>query len=312
MNNKINIPKAFIGFLVASFLIWALINLSKEYTSKVSYVVNYQELPQNKLLQLEPQKEIVLLLKGTGFNLLSSKISNKSIFLKTDKLSQKSDTKFYFLPNEQKISLQEQLSKGLQIEGILQDTIYLNIGSLASKKVPVIAKTNLQFNAGYALSESIKIKPDSITISGDSQQINDIQNITTKYLNVENIIDDFSKEVSVEIPENLNNIKISHQIITISGVVDKFTEGEFEIPVTLENIPFGTEVNVFPKKVKVTYKVGLKDFGKVTEDSFEVVCDFKQVEDNKVNYLLPRVKTKPALVSSVKITPDKIEYLIHK
>lgn len=312
MNNKINIPKAFLGFLIASFLIWALINLSKEYTSKVSYVVNYQELPQNKLLLEEPQKELVLLLKGTGFNLLSTKISNKHIFLKTDKSSQKSRNKFYFLPNEQKIFLQEQLPKGIRIEGVLQDTIYLNIGNLASKTIPVIAKTNLDFNAGYALSEPIKIKPNNITISGDSQQINNIKSITTKKINLDNITDNFSKEVSIEISEQLNNIRLSHQKITISGVVDKFTEGEFEIPVTLENIPLGTQLNIFPKKVKVTYKVGLKDFGKVTKDSFEIICDFKQVLDSKLNYLIPKVKTKSTFVSSVKITPDKIEYLIHK
>ncbi|APG64302.1 hypothetical protein LPB136_02470 [Tenacibaculum todarodis] len=312
MENLRNIPKAFFGFLVASLLIWLLINMSKEYSSSVSYSVDYQELPQNKLLEEKPQENISLAIKATGFKLFSANISSKKILLNTDKLRQKNATDFYLLPESQKLAIQKQLASGLTLEGILQDTLFLKIGSLATKKVPVVANLDLQFQPGYNLSEKVTIKPDSITISGPEFQLKSIQNIAISSFKMEGLNRDFSKNVSLKLPESIVNTKFSATEVSVSGKVDKFTEGNFEVPFKVENVPFGITLNTFPKTVKVTYIVGLKNFGNVTADSFEVVCDYKQAVENELSYLIPKVHIKSSEVSSVKVTPDKIEYLIHK
>ena len=77
-------------------------------------------------------------------------------------------------------------------------------------------------------------------------------------------------------------------------------------------MPDSIAVKTFPKKVKVFYQVGLTNFNKVNVGSFKVVCDYNNSLSNNLNYLIPKVVVKPRFVSSVKINPNKIEYLIQK
>ena len=77
MKSNKKLPKAFIGFLIASMLIWMLITLSKEYTTTITLPVNYSNLPQNKILIKEPVKEIDISVKGSGFNIIVSNIRER-------------------------------------------------------------------------------------------------------------------------------------------------------------------------------------------------------------------------------------------
>ena len=78
MKTSRKISKTFISFLVASFLIWLLITFSKEYTTVITYAVSYKNIPQNKLLQETPIKEIDITVKASGFKILRSNFKNNS------------------------------------------------------------------------------------------------------------------------------------------------------------------------------------------------------------------------------------------
>lgn len=306
------ISKSFIGFLIASVFIWTLINLSKEYTTVLNYTIGYEALPQHKILQEEPVKEMELLVQGSGFKLLVANFSHREIQLRADRLQQKSEMLYYFFPKDQQLYVQRQLHSGLQLTQVLQDTIYLKLGSLATKKVPVIPNVEVNYQPGFDLSKPMTVVPDSIVISGPELQLNKLKSVTTDLISLDEVANDFSNKISIVLPKELSKLKLDTQDVIVSGTVDKYTEGELEVPFVVENVPFGIELNVFPKTVKVTYKVGLKDFGKVTEDSFKISCDYNYVKENKASYMIPKLVQKPNFVRSVKIAPNSIEFLVHK
>ena len=53
-------------------------------------------------------------------------------------------------------------------------------------------------------------------------------------------------------------------------------------------------------------------FNKIPENGFRVQCDYKQTEDNNLEYLIPKIIEKPEIIHDVKIVPNKIEFLIKK
>ena len=134
MKTSRKISKTFISFLVASFLIWLLITFSKEYTTVITYAVIYKNIPQNKLLQEAPINKIDITVKASGFKILRSNFRNKKIQLEASKLQRKEHFKFYFLTKNQVMKIQKQLLLGVELQEIAQDTIYLNLGLLTSKK----------------------------------------------------------------------------------------------------------------------------------------------------------------------------------
>lgn len=290
---------------------WFLINLSKEYKTEVIFNVQYDKLPQEKIFKETPIEKVKLLVQGNGFKLFSANLSSKKLILSLNKLKKKKDTLYYLLPNNQKVSLQNQLKSGLELIEVLEDTIHLNLGTLSAKKVPVKFTNAIKFKPGYGLAAT-ELKPDSILISGPKSEIDKISSLSTETLDLQDVSEDIQTDITIQLPSKVKGIKLSNNNVEAKILVDKFTEGTFEIPVKLINISQKLDVNIFPKKVKVTFKVGLKNYSKITEDSFEVLCDYKAAKEKGVMYLTPIVKSRSNLVLSVRVSPQKIDFLIHK
>lgn len=306
------IPKTFISFLVISFIIWLLITFSKEYTTVITHPVSYKNIAQNKLLQEAPIKEIDIAIKATGFKILRAKIGAKNINIEASNLQRKNGSKFYLLPKNQIKKIQKQLLSGVVLQEIVQDTIYLNIGTLASKKVALKPNLDINYHIGYELLEEITIIPDSIVISGPENQLKKINQLNLNKLTLTDMKSDFNEEVAIVKQEDQKNIKTNISKVKVIGKVDKFTEGTLQIPYTIKNLPENTNLTILTENVEVVFIVALSNFEKVSEASFKIECDYKISEKNNLGYLIPKVIMQPNFIKSIKIVPTKIDFLIQK
>lgn len=312
MKENKKISKSFIGFLIASVLIWLLITLSKEYTTTLTFPVEYINISQDKLLQKEPTKEIDVIVKSSGFNIIKSRFGNKTLAFNAKNLNRKSSSKYYILTSNQFNTIQKQLRSGVQLQKFELDTIYLDIGSLISKKVALKPNLEINYHVGYDILETVSMKPDSILISGPEAQIENIKTINLELLKLDDVKSDFSEKVKIIFPKNSSNIKVNSNITTISGKVEKFTEGSFQITFKVINLPEGLELTTLNKTVEVIFVVGLSNFDKIDKNFFEVVCDYNISKENNLSYLIPKVTTKSSFIKSFKVIPNKIDFLIQK
>ena len=310
MKTSRKISKTFISFLVASFLIWLLITFSKEYTTVITYAVIYKNIPQNKLLQEAPINKIDITVKASGFKILRSNFKNKKIQLEASNLQRKEHSKFYFLTKNQVKKIQQQLLFGVELKEIEQDTIYLNLGLLTSKKVALKPNLDINYHIGYDLLNEIKISPDSIVISGPEAQVEKTNYLDLSELKLDDVKSDFSEEVTI-LKLN-NNFKISDLKTIISGSVDKFTEGKLQVSFTTKNLPKDINLTILSEKVEIVFVVALSNFSKISEASFKVECDYLISEKNNLGYLIPKVILAPDFIKSIKIIPKKIDFLIQK
>lgn len=307
MKNTLNIPKTFFGFLLASILFWLLINLSKEYTTEATIDLIYTNLSLKKTIIEAPIKKIPLLIKGSGFKLIVTNLSSNSIKLNLENTNRKKATDYYFLTKKLHSEIQNQLKSGIELLRIQKDTIHLKIGTLNSKKIPLKTDLNISFQLGHDLSSPISIKPDSIVISGEQSLLKSIILLNLEEINLENISESTKINSDIKIPKN---VKADITSAEINITVDKFTEGEIEVPVLVKNAPKGT--NIFPKKVKIIYKVGLKNFNKINPNLFKVECDYNLVNQEENSYLKPKLTKSSDLITLVRMVPEKIDFLIHK
>ena len=310
MKSKNKIPKTFIGFLLASVIIWLLITLSKEYVTTINFPINYYGISQNKLLQATPTKELEIVVKANGFKILRTRINTINIAINARALIKKKDTKHYLLVKNQKLSIQKQVPSGIVIQEIIKDTLFLDVGSLVTKKIPLKPNVKINYHVGYDLSEAVSVIPDSILVSGPENYISEIKNIELLPLELEDVKADFTRKVAIKMPKGIKNLKFDTKEITISGKIEKFTEGTFDIQYKIINIPEGVVINTLSKKIQVTFIVGLSSFNKINETSFQIECDYSLSESNNLGYLIPKLVHKPSEIKSYKIIPNKIDFLI--
>ena len=293
-------------------MIWLLITFSKEYTTVITYPVNYNNISQDKLLQEIPIKKIDLSITATGFKILRAKLTTKKINLEASKLRKKNASKFYFLPKNQTTKIQKQLLNGIVLEEILQDTIFLNLGVLTSKKVALKPQVDITYHIGYDLLDQLTVTPDSIVVSGPEDQLKNITYLNLSPLPLKGVKASFTEEVSILKSAKQKNLKFKNTKVTIAGKVDKFTEGSVQVPFIIKNLPENTNLTILTDKVEIVYVVALSNFAKVSEASFVVECDYELAVKNDVGYLIPKITTEIDFIKNIKIIPNKIDFLIQK
>ena len=307
-NRKIRI---FFIFLVLTSIIWLLIELSKTYTSTAVFKIDYNNLPTDKLLQNKPVTEVEIAIKSTGFTLLKYKTKKHVVRFNLKNLS-RNKSLYYFLPNTQLTTINKQLVGNTEVVRVLRDTIFMELGANISKKIPVTPTFDIKYKLGYNLTENLKIIPDSVIITGPEKFVDSVKDIKTTALKLNDVYKSIDVNLTLKTPEN-KNIVLSQKSVKIVGEVDKFTEGAFVIPVNVINTPNNITIRTFPEEVEVVYQAGLSNFSKINQNSFQIVYDFKQYEnDTLINYLTPVIEQKSDYISSLKINPPQVEFLIQK
>ena len=301
-----------IVFLLASTLFWFLTKLSKEYETIVVYNVDYQNLPSSKLFQNNPDKQIALIVKGTGFKLLREEMKGAPLKMNLRNVVSNGGYSYYLLSKSKESQIQNQLDKNSKLIGFEKDTLFFELGFNKRKKIPVISNLDLRFKSGYNVANKVFLVPDSIEVSGPEIQVDKINNINSESLKLMNVVEDVYKEISLVKPKELDKLNYSTEKVQVVAEVEKFTEDSFEVPFKIEGLPVNTRITTYPNTIKVVFQVGLSNYKKIAASDFKVICDYKIPNGQNKHYLVPKLIEKPSLVSSIRLVPDRIEYLIQK
>ena len=295
-----------------SFLIWMLIKLSKEYTDVVHFNVNYSNLPEGKMLQEDPKKNIDIIINTFGFNLVKYHINKRNVDVDLSSVRRKKGLLYYQLANELLPQIQNQVAADVKVIAVKPDTLYYHLGISKTKKVKIIPNVNIQYQSGYNLLGNLKIEPEFISISGPEILIDSIKEISTEIIELNDVNSSISLKTSLITLDKNSKVEYSIDEVTVSGIVEKFTEAKLQLPFTVKNLPKNYKISTFPDQVEVVFKIGLSDYNKINKNEFKISCDFNRTLKDELDYLIPEIIAKPAIVTEIKIIPPQIEYLIKK
>jgi len=305
--------RVFSIFLVLTTIIWFLIELSKTYSSTADIKIEYKNLSDTQILQEAPVDRIEIALRSSGFNLMGYQMFLKKVTLDlTDAIYSRGNRHFILLNNHQ-LEIGNQLSSGTELLRFNRDTIFFELGATVAKKVPVLLALDASFKPGYNLMNDIKIHPDSILVIGPEKYVDTIQQLSTISIVLTDVFENINASIPLVINQEFNKISYNATKVNVVGVVEKITEGKLTVPVQLINVPSEINVTTFPKNIEIVYQVGLSNFSKINENSFDIVFDYNSYLNNPtLLYLSPIVRTKSNLVRSVEVKPGKVEFLIQK
>lgn len=315
-NNESNKKIArYLIFVLFATVFWFLNALSKDYTTTVSYPVNYVGFPSDKVLIKDLPEELSMDVKGYGFALLRYKVSTAflpitfNINSYTDnKLVKNNILNYTIITDNIKNKISKKLSKDIQIIKISPDTIGLHFSKIIKKKVPIKASVNITFANQYAQNGQIIVSPDSVVIHAPSIVMDTIKFVKTNLIYFKNLNKSIKRNVSID---KQDGIKYEFSRTVINVPVDQFIECTKEVSIDITNIPESIKLRLFPDKIKVNYRVGLSNFKKVTEKDFSISVDFNELTSAS-NILKVNLKEYPSNITNIKISPSKVESIIEK
>ncbi len=305
-NRKINV---FFLFLLMSFLILIFSKLSKQYTSSRVFTIHKINVPNEFVILNDSTAKFNIVFKTYGFNWLKYYFSNPEITVDFKKDVVKTDSLFVF--NKSKIFLNKETEFGNQVEllEVSPDILYFKFDVNLIKKVPIVVKANISYTPGYDSFDSYKVFPDSIQVVGPNVNVEKINSIQTEKVVLENIKSDIDKTVKLKLPKNNKDLIFSSDEVKLTAKVEKFTEGNVKVPISLINIPNGLNIKYFPKSINVIYYTSLNKFNEILAKDFEVVCDYNKLSNNQT-FLLPELARITQKVKSAKINQQHIEFII--
>ena len=245
-----------------SFAFWSLNKVSKKQIKNLSFKLYISDLPENLVLDSISSQKINLKIKGNSITNIKQKIIKIS--------ANNKDEKLIFIDKKE---IENQLETNLEIIDIFPDSIYLFTSKKAIKKIPI--KHNIEFNLekNHWVKDKINIEPESVIIKGNTKDLEKLNYLETKYLNLGTVIGKVQGEIDIVenmFLENFGSVQYSFE-------TQQYTEGKLNLNIELINFPKNKNILLFPKNITIKYLVAENKFHEITEDDFKIVLDFNKI-----------------------------------
>jgi len=165
-----------------------------------------------------------------------------------------------------------------------------------------------RFEPGYTQKGAIIIEPDSVTITGPKEVINQLSEVQTERwtpTQVKSSIIDHK----LRLDDQNRTLTIQPNTVFATLMVEQFTEKSFFVPITLLNVK--DSIRIFPDKVKITFSIPLSKYDVVKLDDFELIADFADVQPGSSTNTLPiQIKKQPSIISNLRFRSKAIEFFV--
>ena len=298
--------KVFIIFILISFLFWGITKFSKNYSALVYFDINYTNTPD--LVFIEPgYKTIEGYVNASGFQLMIYRLIPKT--LKVD-MSLADYTKSGGIIDliSQRRFLEDQINGSfLSFEN---DKLLFDYSDLMTKKIKVNINTDINYASGYYNMNNSIIEPDSVEVSGPESILNNIVFINTELISIDNVSDDLKMILNIEPIDSF--IKIKPSKVFFHESVKRFTEQDFELQISVINVPDSIDIKLFPEKVQITASFPIDLINKFNDKDFELTFDYSLTENGKFESIPINLTKTPKSFRNVRWDPKTISYLIKK
>ena len=306
--------KLAITCLLISAIIWILSNLFQSSSKEFVVPVVFENPPEGLILMNRPDSLLTLELTAGGWDMLTSDVgSQEATRLDISSLKPQLKGRYYAMAIPTSYFKKDLISLlGVDKVGneMQPDSLFFVFDDLIQKRVPVRAKLSLDFKQSYSQKGSIRISPDSVTITGPASEIREVQFVETEPKEETRL--DGTVDLTLKCLVPYDKVNISHNEVKAHIEVDQFTEGSFKVPVRVDCAIPGIRIKTYPPEVEVKFLVALRDFESVIDTAFHISVDVDSLSLLRKDPLIPHIKQSPTNVRNVRLSHETLDFVIIK
>ena len=301
---------------VIAFVFWFFIKSEDTYTVNLDIPLVARNLQEQKTYKEEVPESIFVTLKGTGRSFIWLRVFNNfygddfkaviDLSSITDEYNFELDS--YYKENPEKIVLPSSLD--LQFVEVLNPrNVQIKLQRYMVKKVPIESQILVSTEPGY-IAVGGQFSPDSISIGGPEEAVNEIDYVFTEKDTLLGLIASVNGNWSILNPNKLVSFdpKKVDAFIDVQPISETIITG---IPVELINKPNDVNVFVNPATVSLTIVGGLKQITNIFPEDIDVIIDFDLWNSEKQFYS-PTIKLPDYLIEWKDLSPNNLEILVIK
>lgn len=278
--------------------------MSKDYETEKEVNIQF-ELPEGKILLNAPPKTIKANIKGGGWNLFFNWMRGSALDIKFPL----DNTETQFVSSTNIVNkLSATIGNKYEVLNVESDIITVKLDNDNAKQVPVVLDIDLRIQDGFMQADSLKVIPEFFTISGPQSVVNGISSYSTEKVVIDEISGNFSQKIKAKEPFN-SQLSISPEEVIVTNKVERYTEGELVVPITILNAK--DSISILPKNVFIKYRAALSVYANIKVEDFSVVARLDETSIKRGNNTLAlELNRQPEFTKVVAMNPPTIEYYV--
>lgn len=295
-------------FILLAFGFWLLQSLQQEYEIELNFPVKYKNVPADIAFNSAIPETITAKVKDKGSVLLNYTLGRSFLPIETNmKNSLGKNGTLHISKKQIENDIQKQLISTTSLLSFEPQQVNIAFNQRAHKEMPVTFDGDVHCEAGFLLSGDIQITPSSVMAYATKAILDTLTVIKTSFTQIKNGDKTVTRVIQLQ---NISGVNFDPASVSVTIPIEEFTEKTLDIPVSCSSIPPHYAVRMFPATVKVTCSVPLSRFKDLSEEMFEIVVPFENMEQNVSGTLPIALTKKPDWVHNTTLAPDKVEFIL--
>ncbi|MFN5317897.1 MAG: CdaR family protein [Bacteroidia bacterium] len=259
---------AFFVCLIIAALLWLLLAFNNLSSTHLSVPIRYINLPEHNILKEKLPHKAEIEISGTGYHLIRylMRPSLGEIIVDGRNTGIKKDRAF--ISTYHAIEFFNRQHGDIKMVNIAPDTIFFKFLNKGLVRLPVKVASYLDFAPEFDLKDSLKITPDSISVSGPFELLKNLGAVETTPLILSGINTSGSHKVRIKNPQA--ELSYDPSEITINLNVDRTTEARITVPIQSEE---QASLKFEPQTVTLVFQVALSNYSKIKAADFWVSAE---------------------------------------
>ena len=288
--------------LMAATTFWFLNALNKDYSTRLSYPIQF-DYDDSTYVSISPlPKKVRLNVSGYGWNLLK-----KSLQVNVNPLNYRIINPLqarYITGTNLLQPITDQL-RDIRVNYVVEDTIFFDFDKISQKRVVLqVDSAALQLSDGFRLVSPVSITPRAINFEGPSSLLKALPDSILLNLPFKDIDERFEEEIPVNYVQS-SLIKSDFNKAKVSFNVAQFKKETQLVPIQRVNFPQKDSLILSNQVLEVSYWLRRDESKVVQPEDFRLVADFNVL--NKADSTITiRLEHRPPFVSDIRVNRANI------
>lgn len=290
----------------AALVFWLILNLSRNYDITREIEVEYLVDPERVLVGRLPE-ELDATVSGSGWNLIWESLRPGKLPVQIDVRNREN---LRLNGGELELQIKRQLSSSKLTPTLPgYESLPILTTPKEGKRVPVVSAVDVRFAEGHIALLPPEITPDSITVSGATDALEEIESWPTEAQTLKNVNTNVTEAINLQPPPE--GITLSREKVGYNLTVEAFIQQSITVPVSIENPPANQNFEYSPKNVVLNISLPQSAYGSYRPEDFHLVADLSGYDSGANSNTVPLMLVRrPESVVGVQFTPKVIEYYL--
>lgn len=297
----------FLPFLLIAFVIWIQQSLQSKVTRPLYIPIGSDSVSVSMGLHGRIPEYIVVQVRDKGWEHIRYSLE-KFDTIQIRLINEKQGLNYVgLLHRELNDAIVSQLSSSATIIQTSVSEIKVPVYQRVSKRLAVEYGGKTLTPNGFTIGE-LRFLPDSVTIYGEAQLLNNLTSIKTVALPDSVISKNIKQEIDLDLGRGLY---CDIRKVQLSVKLEELTQQSFVLPIEIVNAPEGYQVTSLPGSATLLVTFPRKYFNDLTEDKLKLTADYNK-RNNDTGEIAVRLSTSPTWVVSARLSPDIVQYIIEE